>query len=459
MSSVSPNPKPNYSELAHQVVRESAEPLPFAEILYRVNERTPFTTRNPKSTLRNAVSQSRLIVAIGDGRYGWKPRLITGAVLRLPLTAKGIADHHVPFGDEVRDALCPSFFEIQKRNDRSPAKIKLSDGTQTLWSLDFLGVGDWGTRGTPEFWRWLQSQRPTAEDQLIVTAVDGEARLFAIIFQRRQERDEAVIQSRNRAVQQAALKFVAHHPNVPMVYDICTHLLVSGQYHHPVPPDSFAELWTPAIYEEEMRRKEERFGNARWMLTGNEVDLEIWKDPFDIRSLQSLFEKVGKVNLYNPDAPHDLPKEYADLGNRRPRLSRRAQKGVVKTFTFRVCLQGYPKVWRDLELAEDQTLEDLHLAIQDAFRWMDDHLYSFFLSGRAWDRKTEIGSPWSEALQHTHQVTLENLELRARQKFLYLFDYGDGHTFDVTVQAINPHASGKNYPRVVGRQGRAPAQY
>ncbi|MEK7808170.1 MAG: hypothetical protein AAB571_03795, partial [Chloroflexota bacterium] len=179
MSSVSQNPKPNYSELAHQVVRESTEPLPFAEILYRVNERIPITTRNPKSTLRNAVSQSRLIVAIGDGRYGWKPRLITGVVLRVPLTAESVAGLSVPFGDEVRDALWPSFFEIQKRNDRSPAKIKLSDGTQTLWSLDFLGEGDWGTRGTSEFWRWLQSQRPTAEDQLIVTAVDGEARLFA----------------------------------------------------------------------------------------------------------------------------------------------------------------------------------------------------------------------------------------------------------------------------------------
>jgi hypothetical protein len=440
-------------------VRESAEPLPFAEILYRVNEQTPITTRNPKSTIRNAVGQSRLVVATGDGRYGWKPRLITGAMLRVPLTAESIAGRSVSFGDEVRDALWPSFFEIQKRNDRSPAKIKLPDDLQTLWALDCLGDRAWGTCGTPEFWRWLQAQHPTAEDQLLVTAVDCEARLFAVVLQRQQERDEAVIQDRNRTIQQAALKFVTQHPNVPMVYDVCTHLLVSGQYHHPVPPDSFAELWTPAIYEKEVRRKEERFGNARWMLTGDVNDLPMWRDPFDLMGIQNLFEKVGKVNLYNPGDPPDLPRDYAELGNRRPRLSQRAQHGVVKTFTFRVCLQGYPKVWRDLELAEDQTLEDLHLAIQEAFRWMDDHLYSFFMSDRAWDKNTEIGSPWSESLQHTHQVTLENLELRAGQKFLYLFDYGDGHIFDITVQSINPQASGKNYPRVVGRQGKAPAQY
>ena len=235
MPSISQNPKPNYSDLAHQVVRESAEPLPFVEILSRVNARTPITTRNPKSTIRNAMGQSRLIVAIGDGRYGWKPHLITGAVLRLPLTAESVAGRYVPFGDEVRDALWTSFFEIQKRNDRSPAKIKLPDGTQTVWPLDFLGERAWGTRGTPEFWRWLHAQHPTTEDQLIVTALDGEARLFAVSFQRQQERDEAIIQDRNRIVQKAALKFVTHHPNVPMVYDICTHLLVNGQYHT-VPP-------------------------------------------------------------------------------------------------------------------------------------------------------------------------------------------------------------------------------
>ena len=81
------------------------------------------------------------------------------------------------------------------------------------------------------------------------------------------------------------------------------------------------------------------------------------------------------------------------------------------------------------------------------------------MSGRAWGKDKEVGSPWSDAPQHTRQVTLENIELRAGQKFLYLFDYGDDHMFDITVRAMNPQASGRDYPCVVGRQGRAPAQY
>ena len=81
-----PSSKPNYTALTHQVVRESREPLPFVEIMRRVNAHAPVTTRNPKGTIRNAISQSRLIVNTGDGRYGWKYRAINDSVLRLTLS-------------------------------------------------------------------------------------------------------------------------------------------------------------------------------------------------------------------------------------------------------------------------------------------------------------------------------------------------------------------------------------
>jgi DNA-directed RNA polymerase delta subunit len=48
--------KPSYTELAHQVVRESAEPLPFTEILRRVNAIQRITTKNPEATIRTAIS-------------------------------------------------------------------------------------------------------------------------------------------------------------------------------------------------------------------------------------------------------------------------------------------------------------------------------------------------------------------------------------------------------------------
>ena len=63
-------PKVNFTQLTHEVVQSSPEPLPFAEIMARVNNIAPITTKNPKTTIRNAISQSQLLVSTGDGRFG-----------------------------------------------------------------------------------------------------------------------------------------------------------------------------------------------------------------------------------------------------------------------------------------------------------------------------------------------------------------------------------------------------
>lgn len=67
----------------------------------------------------------------------------------------------------------------------------------------------------------------------------------------------------------------------------------------------------------------------------------------------------------------------------------------MKSYTFHISLPGTGRTWRKIELAGNQTLHDLHYAIQNAFEWDADHLYSFFMSGRAWDQSTEYAIPES----------------------------------------------------------------
>jgi len=177
----------------------------------------------------------------------------------------------------------------------------------------------------------------------------------------------------------------------------------------------------------------------------------------------------------------------------------------MKTYTFHVSLPGTGRAWRKIELRADQTLEDLHWAIQNAYNWDADHLYSFFMSGKAWDRSTEycLPEPGEDAgpgllafdekdrakmvrdmakksglparvvedlLASLEQpsagpgdvrtTTLESLGLKRKQTFLYLFDYGDEWRFKVQVDAINENANPKlKYPRVVESVGKAPEQY
>jgi hypothetical protein len=187
----------------------------------------------------------------------------------------------------------------------------------------------------------------------------------------------------------------------------------------------------------------------------------------------------------------------------------------MKTYTFHVSLPGTGRVWRKIEMRADQTLEDLHFAIQDAYEWDADHLYSFFMSGKAWDESTEYclpegSDPWGvplydEELEEpfaseldeeqrakvlqtlaeqlgippevgeevlatlveppagpgdVRTTTLESLGLELKQEFMYLFDYGDEWRFKVRVHAINENADPEaGYPRLVESVGEAPEQY
>lgn len=475
--------KVSYAELTHQVVRESPDPLPFDDILRRVQAITPITTKNPKATIRSAIGQSRSIVALGDGRYGWKPRVITGSVLRLTLSESDLAGQHIELGDEMRDALWPLFFEIQLRTDHSPANVQLPDGCLTRWPLDFLGPSRWGTTGAPEFWTWFRALGAAPGDHLIVRVLDGLARLYGVEFQPRAARDEAAIAQRNQAILQATLAFNRTKYNNAMTWDITTHLLVTGQYKHPVPPDPFSEIWTEDVWPPETKRthqlmsqifnkaREERDEEDEWDDEGEwddedewdeEDDWEYewdedWDDDVPLFKRQDLL--VGAVQGYDPSNPPGLPREYQRGAKRRPRPSRKAQQGKAGVWTLRVSHRAQPETWRDVEIAEDQTLEDLHLIIQNAFGWNDDHLYSFFMSGRPLDARTEIGSPWSETGRHTHQVEIGQLDLKPGGKFLYYFDYGDRHEFDVLVLHATPSAPPAPYPRVVAQHGQALPQY
>ena len=100
--------KPSYTQLAHDVVQAAPEPLPFDEIMRRVHRLRPIDTKNPTSTIRNAISQSRLILNTGDGRYGWKLRLINGSIMRLTLTSADFAGESIRLGEDARDLLWPT---------------------------------------------------------------------------------------------------------------------------------------------------------------------------------------------------------------------------------------------------------------------------------------------------------------------------------------------------------------
>jgi hypothetical protein len=85
---------------------------------------------------------------------------------------------------------------------------------------------------------------------------------------------------------------------------------------------------------------------------------------------------VGRVtpDEYDVDYPRFTPR-YQQGPDRRPRVSRQAQRGPVKTFVLRVNHRALPNLarhWCRRSNAGRPAFDN-----QQAFDWADDHLYSF----------------------------------------------------------------------------------
>jgi hypothetical protein len=156
-----------------------------------------------------------------------------------------------------------------------------------------------------------------------------------------------------------------------------------------------------------------------------------------------------------------------------PRTRRQLEPPI---YTFRVrILEGLDvpeaarSVWREIEIAANQTLADLGEAIPLAFDFDDPHLWSFFLSGRAWDHDSEyaldsqpdpFGGPRARAARRALIGDVPWPGASGKKEFLFLFDYGDEWHFGVELVRQSPTVEASaGYPRVVAHMGDAPPQY
>ena len=114
--------------------------------------------------------------------------------------------------------------------------------------------------------------------------------------------------------------------------------------------------------------------------------------------------------------------------------------------------------YRVIRCMGSHTFEDLHLAIQNAFDFDNDHLYSFFMDGKIWSRH-RIESPYSEEPPYADEILIGQAGLREKQTIAYLFDYGDEWIFSVTLTAVINDASPSEHPVIVKTIGKSPEQY
>ena len=128
-----------------------------------------------------------------------------------------------------------------------------------------------------------------------------------------------------------------------------------------------------------------------------------------------------------------------------------------------------PVVSRTIQIRGDQTLEDLHHAIFDAFDREEEHMYEFQFGTGPMDPdgpryvlpgayETDAGER-AAAAGRVDATTVGSLSLEVGRSFGYWFDFGDDWWHQINVEAVDEKVPKGKFPRVTKRVGKSPPQY
>ncbi|MEM0993668.1 MAG: hypothetical protein AAGI49_11590, partial [Bacteroidota bacterium] len=130
---------------------------------------------------------------------------------------------------------------------------------------------------------------------------------------------------------------------------------------------------------------------------------------------------------------------------------------VAGQYQFKVALSK--DLYRIIALDANQNLEDLHLAIQAVYHFNNDHLYSFYLSGKYDDNNVYVDSRANLDGIPALAVDIGEIGLYEGKAFVYVFDFGDNWEFDITVLNISKASKSLQGFELLASVGESPEQY
>lgn len=132
---------------------------------------------------------------------------------------------------------------------------------------------------------------------------------------------------------------------------------------------------------------------------------------------------------------------------------KRYQRNIVR---LSITLQDVkPRVARRMDVPSDTYLNDLHLYIQAAMGWDNDHVWGF--DARRYGQRAH----WSpDEYDDELDATLLDVIafLRGKREFTYVYDYGDCWRHRIRIGKIQPARDDRRYPYLVSGTGRCPLE-
>lgn len=133
-------------------------------------------------------------------------------------------------------------------------------------------------------------------------------------------------------------------------------------------------------------------------------------------------------------------------------------------FQFKITLQEiHPPIWRRIQISDLSTFWDLHVAIQDAMGWWDYHLHDFKVINPVTGEKEHMGIPSDDDFDILNTLPGWDFKVRdyvrANEKMIYSYDYGDGWKHMVEFEGEHPKLKqSRDYPICIAGKRACPPE-
>ncbi|MBM1106425.1 hypothetical protein JQC67_09775 [Aurantibacter crassamenti] len=129
-------------------------------------------------------------------------------------------------------------------------------------------------------------------------------------------------------------------------------------------------------------------------------------------------------------------------------------------YKIRIILDTAEDIFRDIEIDEDNSLEELHNAITQAFGFLGNEMASFYTCDEEWNQDEEIAlfdmSDSGSDVRLMNETFLEDFLSENNPKLIYVYDFMSMWTFFVELADIVEKEDGRTYPNLLFTFGEVP---
>jgi hypothetical protein len=129
-------------------------------------------------------------------------------------------------------------------------------------------------------------------------------------------------------------------------------------------------------------------------------------------------------------------------------------------YKIRVILDAEEDVFRDIEVAAESTLEELHNVITQSFGFLGNEMASFYTADEKWNQEEEIPlydiREGEEGTRLMRDTALSVVMSEQTPKLLYVYDFLNMWTFFVELADIAEKEDGRSYPNLLFSFGELP---